>query len=151
MIAHDSAADCTSDDPWPLQRYVWYTRPHWDHNDITYTYMHDIANMPRVHAMSWSCLHAWEEQLTVEIFQNVTSTTYWSDAASTRDHNITEDRLVEQIKFLVDNIYIQVGNRIFRQTIGIPMGTDCAPLLANLSFFTTNTNSWKTNLNKITG
>ena len=68
-------------------------------------------------------------------------TAYWSDAASTRDHNITEDRLVEQIKFLVDNIYIQVGDRIFRQTIGIPMGTDCAPLLANLSFFTTNTNS----------
>ena len=55
---------------------------------------------------------------------------------STQDHtiSITEDQLVEQIKFLVDNIYIQVGNKIFRQTIGIPMGTDCAPLLANLFY-----------------
>ena len=42
--------------------------------------------------------------------------------------------VVKHIKFLVDNIYIQVGNKIFRQTIGIPTGTDCAPLLANLFF-----------------
>ena len=54
---------------------------------------------------------------------------------STRDHSITKDQLVEQIKFLVENIYIQVGNKIFRQTISIPMGTDCAPLLANLFLF----------------
>ena len=38
-------------------------------------------------------------------------------------------------KFLVDNIYIQVGNKIFRQTIGIPMGTDCAPFIADLFLF----------------
>ena len=48
-------------------------------------------------------------------------TAYWT--ASTRDHSITEDQLLEQIKFLVDNIYIQVGNK---QTIGIPMETDCS-------------------------
>ena len=50
-------------------------------------------------------------------------------------HSIEEARLIEQIRFLVDNIYIQVGNRMFRQTIGIPIGTDCAPLLANLFLF----------------
>ena len=62
-------------------------------------------------------------------------TAYWSNTTAMRDHSITKDQLVEQIKFLVDNIYIQVGNKIFRQTIGIPMGTDCAPLLANLFLF----------------
>ena len=60
---------------------------------------------------------------------------YWSDTVLTREHSITEDQLVKLIKFLVDNIYIQVGNKIFRQTIGIPMGTDCAPLLANLFLY----------------
>ena len=62
---------------------------------------------------------------------------YWSNAESTNDHSVTEVQLIEQIKFLIDNIYIEVGNRIFRQTIGIhvPMGTDCAPLLANLFLF----------------
>ena len=62
-------------------------------------------------------------------------TAYWSNTMSTRDHSITKDQLVKQIKFLVENIYIQVGDKIFRQTIGIPMGTDCAPLLANLFLF----------------
>ena len=60
---------------------------------------------------------------------------YWSNTASAKDHNITEDKLIEQIEFLVDNIYVHVGNKIFKQTIGIPMGTDCAPLLANLFLF----------------
>ena len=32
-------------------------------------------------------------------------------------------------------MYIKVGNRVYRQTIGIPMGTNCAPQLANLFLF----------------
>ena len=28
-----------------------------------------------------------------------------------------------------------VGNRVYRQCVGIPMGTDCAPLLAKLFLF----------------
>ena len=30
-----------------------------------------------------------------------------------------------------DNIFVQFGGRLFRQVIGIAMGTNCAPLLAN--------------------
>ena len=45
------------------------------------------------------------------------------------------DRLVEMLEYLIDNIYIVVGNRVFQQHIGIPMGTDCAPLLVNLYLF----------------
>ena len=33
------------------------------------------------------------------------------------------------IEFLVDNIYVRFGGQLFRQTVGIPMGTNCAPLL----------------------
>ena len=36
------------------------------------------------------------------------------------------------IEYLVDNIFVQVGNKVFRKCLGIPMGTTCAPLLANL-------------------
>ena len=39
------------------------------------------------------------------------------------------------LEFLIDNIYIKVGKEIFRQQVGIPMGTDCAPFLANLFLF----------------
>jgi len=36
---------------------------------------------------------------------------------------------------LVDNTYVTIGNTVFQQIIGIPMGTDCAPYLANLFLF----------------
>ena len=35
------------------------------------------------------------------------------------------------IEFLVDNIYVRFGGQLFRQTVGISMGTNCAPLLAD--------------------
>ena len=45
------------------------------------------------------------------------------------------ENFCELLKFLVSNIFIKIGNDIFRQIIGIPMGTNCAPLLANLYLF----------------
>ena len=49
--------------------------------------------------------------------------------------NITAVQLIHMIYYLIDNIYVSVGNKVFCQCIGIPMGTDCAPLLANLYLF----------------
>ena len=39
------------------------------------------------------------------------------------------------IEFLVDNIYVRFGGELFRQMIGIPMETNCAPLLADLFLY----------------
>ena len=36
------------------------------------------------------------------------------------------------IDLLTDNIYIEIGNHLLRKCIGIPMGANCAPSLANL-------------------
>ena len=44
----------------------------------------------------------------------------------------TADNICKMIEFLIDNIFVQFGGRQFRQVIGIPMGTNCAPLLADL-------------------
>jgi hypothetical protein len=48
---------------------------------------------------------------------------------------ISKDKLIEYIEYLIDNIYITVGQNTFRQIIGIPMGTDCAPYIANLYLY----------------
>ena len=32
----------------------------------------------------------------------------------------------------MNNKYVRFGGQLFRQTVGIPMGTNCAPLLADL-------------------
>ena len=37
--------------------------------------------------------------------------------------------------YLLDNIFIRFGTKLYRQTIGIPMGTNCAPLVADLFLF----------------
>ena len=37
--------------------------------------------------------------------------------------------------YLLDNIYIRFGTKLYRQIIGIPMGTNCAPLVADLFLF----------------
>ena len=38
----------------------------------------------------------------------------------------------EALAFLLDNIYIRFGSKFYRQLVGIPMGTNCAPLVADL-------------------
>ena len=37
--------------------------------------------------------------------------------------------------YLLDNIYIRFGNKLYRQIVGISMGTNCAPLVADLFLF----------------
>ena len=36
---------------------------------------------------------------------------------------------------VVDNIFIRFGTKLYRQTICIPMGTNCAPPVADLFLF----------------
>jgi len=37
--------------------------------------------------------------------------------------------------FLFDNVFVIFGGRVFQQTVGIPMGTNCAALLADLILY----------------
>ena len=39
------------------------------------------------------------------------------------------------LSFLLDNIYIRFGTKSYRQIVGIPMGTNCAPLVADLFLY----------------
>ncbi len=39
------------------------------------------------------------------------------------------------LEFLIDNIFIMFGGRVFQQTVGIPMGTNYVPLLADLFLY----------------
>ena len=41
----------------------------------------------------------------------------------------------DALSFLLDNIYIRFGTKLYRQIVGIPMGTNCAPLVADLFLF----------------
>ena len=40
----------------------------------------------------------------------------------------------DALSYLLDNIYIIFGNKLYRQIVGIPMGTNFAPVVADLFF-----------------
>ena len=39
------------------------------------------------------------------------------------------------LEFLVDNIFVVFAGKVFQQTVGIPMGTNCAPLLVDIFLY----------------
>ena len=43
--------------------------------------------------------------------------------------------MCEALIYLLDNIYIRFGTKLYRQIVGIPMGINCAPLVAALVLF----------------
>ena len=43
--------------------------------------------------------------------------------------------MCDSLTFLLDNIYIRFGSKLYRLIVGIPMGTNCAPLVADLFLF----------------
>ena len=43
--------------------------------------------------------------------------------------------MFDALHYLLDNIFIRFGSKLYRQIVGIPMGTNCAPLVADLFLF----------------
>ena len=57
---------------------------------------------------------------------------FFSEDKYNKYTTLDRNELCTLINYLIDNIYVKFGSYMFRQSIGIPMGTDCAPLLADL-------------------
>ena len=41
----------------------------------------------------------------------------------------------DALSYLLDNIYIRFGNKLYKKIVGIPMGTNCVALVADLFLF----------------
>ena len=61
---------------------------------------------------------------------------YFVKNHSDSTHKYSEVDIKKMLEFLIDNIFVVFGDRVFQQTVGIPMGTNCAPLLADLFLYT---------------
>ena len=52
------------------------------------------------------------------------------------NHNLWScQKVCDALVYLLYNIFIRFATKLYRQTIGIPMGTNCAPLVADLFLF----------------
>ena len=60
---------------------------------------------------------------------------YFTSDPLNGDKKYTENDICKTTELLVDNIYVRFGGQLFRQIVGIPMGTNCAPLLVDLFLY----------------
>jgi len=59
---------------------------------------------------------------------------WWQESKDKKDEYckwICED-MINAINYLLDNIFVRFDNKVLRQIVWITMGTNCAPLIADL-------------------
>ena len=84
--------------------------------------------------LAWAVRRAYEHSKRVKIAVYNRSAG-WVDKPKEGTIALTAEELIERIHYLVDNIFVEYNGVAIRQAIGIPMGTDRAPQLANLLLF----------------
>ena len=63
------------------------------------------------------------------------NSTYFSNKIQKGKTCYSEEQVISMLEFLIDNICVSFGGTLFQQVVGIPMGTNCAPLLADLFLY----------------
>ena len=43
--------------------------------------------------------------------------------------------MIATVEFPLDKIYVRFSNTVYRQIVGIPIGTNCAPIIADLFLY----------------
>ena len=61
--------------------------------------------------------------------------TYFVRNLSACSHKYSEVDIKSMFGVLIDNIYVVFGDHVFQQSVGIPMDTNCAQLLADLFLY----------------
>jgi len=61
---------------------------------------------------------------------------YFVKKNSDSTKKLSETDIINMLEFLIDSIFVIFSGRVFQQTFGIPMGTNCAPLPADLFLYT---------------
>jgi hypothetical protein len=97
-----------------------------------------------------SCVHeavAWEattrgvnEERIRFVIENGEECTYGVRSPRSKDvfskqTTVCTDTVMELVHFLIKNTFVKNGENLRQQVVGIPMGTNCAPLIANLYLY----------------
>ena len=99
----------------------------WDFSTLYTTIPHDklIAEMEKLLKFVFKAKKS--EYISVKLGK-----AFFSNKEYKGYKNLTEIQVLFHLESLIDNIYVVFGDTLHKQTVGIPMGMCCAPLLANL-------------------
>ena len=84
---------------------------------------------------------------THELISVAKSGARWVSKTSKAGLIFNKGAVKDAIKYLMDNCYFTFGEKLFRQMVGIPMGSDPAPFMANLFLYYFES-KWVKNLKK---
>ena len=106
----------------------------------SYDFMKLYTNIPRG-MLKDNILYVIEEAFKIKEYPNFIKVNMKSATFAKKKPDKTnvmylnKDDVLSLLEYLLNNIYVKYRDNIFRQVIGVPMGTDCAPDLANLFLF----------------
>ena len=71
-----------------------------------------------------------------KISVNFFGTAYWANKIQPSAlFTFSKEHLIDAVQYLLNNCYFKLGDKLFKQQIGIPMGSDPAPFFANLFLY----------------
>ena len=60
---------------------------------------------------------------------------YFSSRQNSRGCSFRLNDMIEILEFILDNIFVKFGNKIYKQVVGVPIGSDSGADIANLLLF----------------
>lgn len=95
---------------------------------------HNLIKNKFEYLVKW-CFDKSKSDYICSKLSNGFSKSFFSNETQKGYINWTDAETITALNYLLDNIYIRFGKQIYRQVIGIPMGTNCAPLIADLFLY----------------
>jgi hypothetical protein len=60
---------------------------------------------------------------------------YFVNNLSDSTKELSETEIINMLEFFIENTFAMLSGRVFQQIVGIPMSTNCTPLLRDLFFY----------------
>jgi hypothetical protein len=60
---------------------------------------------------------------------------YFVNNHSGSTKKVSENEIINMLEFFIENTFAMLSGPVFQQTVGIPMRTNCTPLLSDLFFY----------------
>ena len=106
----------------------------YDFSNLYTTLPHNLIKEKLLDLIEWTFKRALNTMVHFN-WPLMTERPFFTSSDQSRYPLWTCQNVCDALSYLLDNIYIRFGTKLYRQTVGIPMGTNCAPLVADLFLY----------------
>ena len=108
--------------------------PHMIFSTLYTTLPHNLIKEKLLDLIEWTFKRALENYGSLYLACNDRKA-FFTSSDQSRYTLWSCQNVCDALSYLLDNIYIRFGTKSYRQIVGIPMGTNCAPLVADLFLY----------------